>query len=640
MKNKLLAVLLAMVVVLLAFASCQKCEHPLSEEWESDVNGHWHPTECEHGEFRGETESHVDADEDGNCDICAFKGAHIHTFASEWTITEDKHWKAATCSHTDVKGEESLHVDEDLNAVCDVCKGHVHVLDGAGFCNACNREIIPVDEFNIGSVISATTARTHNIKSADIYRYVISRNKNAELNVEASHNASFIRGTNGTYVKWEYPEVAYPEDDPDSPALPTGKTEVLEKWIEIVSPDTVKGISAISVDGAYKSAEPSAFGVDDLSGYYFAVSNLADGHGAEAVLLALYEVYEEYGVEDADIAHDAENNKYDFSFKALVVRKVLSGGVDLHEYPAEYFEVDISFTYADDYTLTYFSVECDCYTSDDSLKDDAGNTVEPDIEYNYDTGEFTILGTAIADTYKFEVTQEVGEREEIELNDGSEFTPTGYEIYTDKEYTTKMPASLTLEIADMNTEFYLKATPEDSFMSFLAFDFDITVTDEDGNPIQGLVVALYSYDVIQFFPQQGGKYKVTFEGLGQTETIDVTVNAPEVKGDKFFTVEVLESNSWSQYWGEDGVYYTFTPEAPGKYTFYFPANFGVIEKSKVDTGGYNIYPDIDPFNIDMSGGYDPSAEHSITVTLRQGASYSFYFGAVTAGVYTIGYEVN
>ena len=634
MKRKFLAIILVALISLLAFASCAKCEHPLSAEWESDENGHWHPTECEHGEFRSEAEAHVDADEDGKCEVCAYDANHEHTFASEWTITEDKHWKAATCSHTDEKGEESLHVDEDLNALCDVCGGHVHVLDGAGFCNSCNKEIIPVVESDIASVISATTARTDNIKSAEIYRYVISRNEDDKLNTIAEHNAMFIRGTNGTYVKWAYPEVAYPENDPYSPALPTGKTEVLEKWIEIVSPDTVQGISAITVEGVYKSAEPNAYSIDDLYGYYFAVSNLADGHGAEALLLALYEAYEEYKVEDAVIVHDAENNKYDFDFKVLVVRKSTTNGVDLHEYPAEYFEVDISFTYADDYTLTSLDVTCDFYTSDDALEDADGYLVAPDIEYNYETGKFTMLDTAIADTYTFRVTQQKGEREEIELNDGSEFTPTGYEIYTDKTYTTKMPGSLTLDITNLSTEFYIKGTPAEKFMSFLAFDFDITVTDKDGNPVQGLVVTLFSYDVIQFYPQQGGEYKVTFEALGQTETLDVTVKAPEIKGEKFFTVEVVDSYSWSHSWGEDGVYYEFVPEKPGVYTFYFPVYFSVIEKSVADKGGNDIVPNIDAFSLN----YDPEASHEITVILRQGATYCFYFGAVAKGTYTIGYD--
>ncbi len=638
MKNKLLAVLLAMVIVLLAFASCDKCDHPLSEEWESDANGHWHPTTCEHGEFRGASEAHVDANEDGTCDICAFKGAHIHTFASEWTVTEEKHWKEATCSHTDVKGEESLHVDEDLNGECDVCKTHVHILDGAGFCAGCNKEIIPVDEDKIGSVISATTARTHNIKNGTIDYYQLSSFKNAEDNGVIEHFVEFVRGSNGTYVKMSYDEVETIGEHPNAVVNKTGKTEILEKWIKELGGENVEGISAISVDGDYKEAAPSAFGPDDLAGYYYAISNLADGHGAEALLLSLYNAYDEYGIEDAVIVHDAEANTYSFGFKALIANKITVGGEESEEYAANYFEVSLTFKYDNDYTLLSLDLTCDCYTNDPGSGVDFNREEEIDFDYNYADGTFVMREDARPDTYEISVVQTVGEREEIELNDGSEFAPTGYDIYTDDEYTTKMPTSLTLEITDKNTEFYLKGTPEESFISFLAFDFDITVTDKNGNPTNGLMVILHGYDVIQFFPQQGGEYKVTFEGLGQTKTIDVTVNAPEVKGEHFFTVDVLESYSWSDTWGDDGVYYEFTAEVAGQYTFYLPVNFGIVEKSKWDKGGYNAVPDVDPFNVDASGGYDPAAEHSVTVTIRPGQTYCFYFAATVAGTYAIGYD--
>ena len=626
MKNKILVIVMAMLLIF-TFASCKQCEHPLSAEWENDESGHWHPTECEHGEFRSEAEAHVDADEDGKCDICAYDATHEHTFASEWTITEDKHWKAATCSHADEKGEESLHVDEDLNALCDVCGGHVHVLDGAGFCNSCNKEIIPVVESDIASVISATTARTHNVISAVIDRYAESRNPNNpahDLIIE--HVAEVVRGTNGTYVKWIYDEIEETVDENgNNVAIKTGKTEILEKWIKLNSDNTVSGFTAISVDGVYNSAEPSVFAADDLAGYYYAVSTLADGHGAEAVLLALYEVYAECGTEEAEIVWDDANNKYDFNFKALVVDKTTTGGVDLHEYSAYYYEVKVSFTYADDYTLTSFYVECDAYTSDDTLKYPDGTLAPPDFDYNYDTGDFTMREVTNPAKYTYSVTQTVGTLGEIELDDGSEFMPDGYVIYADAEHTTAMPESLTVSITDMSQVLYL-APSSDGFMSFLAFDFDITVTDKQGNPATGLQVVVYGYDEIWIMPLGEGEYVVTFEALGQTETMDITVEAPEINGEKFFTVEVLDSYSWSDGWTDEGVWYEFTTDVAGQYTFYLPANFGMAEKSKWDN---NYEPYFDCYG---------DANRTVTVTIRPGQVFRFYFCAQVPGTYTIGYD--
>ena len=69
--KKLFFLICVIALAVTALASCtQDCEHPLSEAWESDYNGHWHPTTCEHGEMRSESEGHVDANEDGVCDLC------------------------------------------------------------------------------------------------------------------------------------------------------------------------------------------------------------------------------------------------------------------------------------------------------------------------------------------------------------------------------------------------------------------------------------------------------------------------------------------------------------------------------------------------------------------------------------------
>ena len=461
--KKLFFLICVIALAVTALASCtQDCEHPLSEAWESDYNGHWHPTTCEHGEMRSESEGHVDANEDGVCDVCSYVGGHVHTYESDWTVDEDKHWKKATCSHTDVKGEESLHIDDDVDGVCDVCSSHVHTLDGAGFCTGCNKEIKPVVESDIASVISATTARTHNVVSVLIDRYAESRNPNNPADdLILAHVAEVVRGTNGTYVKWTYDEVEETVDeDGNDIAIKTGKTEILEKWIKIEPNNDVTGVSAISVDGVYKSAEPNPYSADDLAGYYYSVSSLADGHGAEALLLALYEVYTECGTEEAVIEWDDENNKYVFNFNALVADPVTSGGVATNEYSVFYYEVKISFTYADDYTLTSFNVECDCYTNDDTLKYPDGTLAPPDFDYNYETGEFTMREVTNPAKYIYTVTQTIGPRGEIELNDGSQFMPEGYIIYADEEHTTAMPESITIDIMDVNQQMFLASSSE------------------------------------------------------------------------------------------------------------------------------------------------------------------------------------
>lgn len=46
---------------------------------------------------------------------------HTHTFATEWSKDENKHWHAATCGH-DVKDKEGNHIDGNTDGKCDVCE--------------------------------------------------------------------------------------------------------------------------------------------------------------------------------------------------------------------------------------------------------------------------------------------------------------------------------------------------------------------------------------------------------------------------------------------------------------------------------------------------------------------------------------
>lgn len=111
MKKKLILFICIISLITVAFASCEKkCEHTFSEKWYSDATQHWHPATCEHAETeRSGLAPHVDADENGLCDVCEYEVKHTHTYNSDWTITDTHHWYAATCSHTEEKHSYSTH---------------------------------------------------------------------------------------------------------------------------------------------------------------------------------------------------------------------------------------------------------------------------------------------------------------------------------------------------------------------------------------------------------------------------------------------------------------------------------------------------------------------------------------------------
>lgn len=632
MKNKIIALL---CVILAAVVSCAACDesgaaggghkHTFSTVWKSNETEHWHPASCEHGENKGDLAPHADADEDGVCDVCAFECGHNHAFAEAWTNNETHHWHAPTCSHTDEKGSYGLHKDENIDALCDDCSAHVHMLDGAGFCTGCNKEIIPVVETDIGSVIYATTARTQHIVSGAVDYYQISRLQNESGVIE--HVVDYYLGTNGTYSKRSYDEVVTIGEYPNATVQKTGKTEILEKWIAKNSDNDVSGISAISVDGIYKSAEPSAFGLDDLAGYYYAVSTLADGHGAEATLAALYDAYVEYGIEDAAIVHDEVNNKYDFSYKALVVRESVVNGETV--YNVNYYEVVIAFTYADNYALTSLDITCNCWTNDPGS--DMSGILEEEIDLDYDpiTGTFAMRDNARADTYEISVTQVTGERQEIELNDGSQFVPTDFDLYTNKA-CTKKAQRLNLETSDYDTVLYFGFTSQNAFIQFVSSALSIEVLNADGVADNGVMVYLQG-DVISFLPIKPGSYNVVFT-LGDTvREVAVTITGEALQGDYFFNLEVFETYSWSGDWGKDGVWYDFVASETGTYTFYVQDNFGVVDKVPFDKNPYTTSPRVD---------FQMGSDKSFTVALEAGETYSFYYNARVKGMFTIGYTIS
>ncbi|MBR7116407.1 MAG: hypothetical protein IKC87_01705 [Clostridia bacterium] len=618
MKNKLFVLLLAISVTILAFTSCDlfvgECEHTFSEEWTSDEKSHWHAATCEHGEIQDSLADHTDMDEDGFCDVCEREIGHDHTFVSEWSYDDTKHWKAPTCTHTDVKGEEALHTDDNTDGVCDVCSGHVHILDGAGFCEGCDKEIKPVVETDLGSVVSATTARGDKINGGTVEYDIISRNVTESVEVTDWHKVIYALGTNGTYSqRFEY--------DND------GVLTLLEKWIPMTNEDSVTGVSAMSIDGVYIDAMPSSFGREELlGGYYYAVSTLADGYTPDAVLMVIYTASQAETASDLVIDHDIDANKYVFSFNYYAVNATkMDDGSTV--YNVSYFETKVEFTYRDDYTITSLNIECDAYTNDPGTGN-GGKSYEADVDLDYDpdTKTMTLREGAKADSYKFVITTTVGERGEVEMNDGSEFAPTDFNLYESLGAATPV-TDVTFSLTDNDTEIFLVATPEGCFMSFIRNSINVTVTDKLGNTATGLGAFVVG-DVIQLLPNVAGEYVVTVEAIGVTRSFNVTVEGVDLAGANFITVTATDTYSWVDL-------VEFTADKAGTYTFHLPPYVGAWDKDAYDVITSGVGPYVDPGD---PHGYVDDADHYFSVDLRKNQTYRFYIKVNVTGEYTIGYD--
>lgn len=96
--------------------------HTYEEVWTAKgEDGHWHLPSCGHTVSGAGLTAHVDENNDGDCDVCAYNGGHEHTYAEDWTTTEDEHWREVTCGHSVSVADKGVHSDGNGDTTCDTC---------------------------------------------------------------------------------------------------------------------------------------------------------------------------------------------------------------------------------------------------------------------------------------------------------------------------------------------------------------------------------------------------------------------------------------------------------------------------------------------------------------------------------------
>ena len=629
MRRRIIVLLCVVAMAALALASCDEGgaaggghTHTYSSTWSSNETEHWYPATCEHGENKGSLAAHADADEDGVCDVCQYEVGHTHSYASEWSTDENNHWKAATCTHTAEKGELALHTDEEKDGECDVCKAHTHVFDGVAFCEVCGEIIADVDETNVEALVKAVVVRKNRIVGGKIRYNQVANSKSyigtSEEKVSITQVIDYQLGENGSYYK------------------NTSTGGIMEKWIYVGEDDSVSGITAMSdLSGKVINAEPSSFSLDDKNGYYYTVSTLADGHGAEAVLAALLE-----DALNANIASNyvelanADENTFAFSFNALVVQEttIAVGDVGSTVYNANYYEVTVSFAYTDNFELTSLNIVCDCWTND------AGENTEADIDFTYhpDTG-MVWEEDPWKDTYTFVVEQTAGVRSDISVKDTSVFTPTDIVISEDAS-STEAAESITVTVGDFSKVLYINCAPEGTFVRFLT-GLTVRVLNEYGRVSRGGLQAYISEGTIVLTPTVAGKYQLEVTSGDITKTVNVTVENENLDGEYTLELTASDNNAWV---GP----YNFIAEKTGTYTFYCPSyGVGIWEKSAFEKADGLVSGNQSSGEISYDGPFvdyqDPFAgSRSFSINLEAGEVFSFYYMLVEKNqAFTIGYDI-
>lgn len=94
--------------------------HTYLEELAYNHNGHWAVGACHPGATTA-VEAHVDKNNDGTCDTCAFVICS-HTYKKSWSSDDTYHWYQLTCTcSVETRKDKGEHVDEDGIPGCDIC---------------------------------------------------------------------------------------------------------------------------------------------------------------------------------------------------------------------------------------------------------------------------------------------------------------------------------------------------------------------------------------------------------------------------------------------------------------------------------------------------------------------------------------
>ncbi len=543
---KKIIILLCLVLSAMLLASCDNaagdqnqqnsnggdnCEHSYADGWTMNATHHWHAATCDHGETKSAYAEHDDAEEDGICNSCSYPIGHSHSFSSDWERDVKNHWKAATCTHTSEISEFGLHVDDNSDSKCDFCEAHVHVITTAGKCLGCGEQIKVVDTSDTSSVIASLIDHQSNINGGKIVSNFIGRYNNSAQSTKTNKIIEYLFGDGSAYYKSANAAEVH-SSDRGGVEYVANTSDIVEKWQSLEAGGNVFGVYRETVNGVPGELNiEGGANINTLSGYYYSVSTLASGYGAEGILKALYDRSQETGSSDFVVEEDEGYCKFSFNYLAINSTNTSDNAGNslgiVHN--VNYFIVTVEFNYTANYELTNLSINCDCYTSD------AGSNLQGDLdidnidlEYAALTGKIELSPDAKADTYIFTVEQTVGERSFTNPYGKDYFTPSDFNVYSDREGENLCPDTITISLTNLpEDELYpyvrFRIIPAEADKLFTEAD-SITFTSSDNS---GLRFA--SFDPVRtmgsFLAKTTGTYTVTIDVNGSIRTFTVIVTA-------------------------------------------------------------------------------------------------------------------
>lgn len=569
--KRVIALILCLVMVVCVIASCgepgEAHSHTYSETWSWDAEGHWYKATCDCEDATEKKLTHTDKNNDGACDVCEYKMACAdgHSYSEDWTVDCTNHWNAADCGHIVAGANVAAHADANNDGECDVCKYVIndihthyydtawtgdseyhwhaalcehgvevadkaaHELNAAGYCTVCDAKINEVDLTDIEKVLAAAAARNDKVTGANV-DYV---NTIPDIDVVQTHSVYFILGTDSAYVK----RIQY--------------DAAVEFWYEYISEEEVFGVT--SYDGGL-TLVPEDGSIDDLNGYTYMPSTLADATTLDGILSALYELTKADTAKDVVVDYDAETGVYSFSYEYLFVDVITGSGSmtdsgnddstadSVSNVVTSLFTVDAKFEIDDNFVINAAEFVVGAYNQD----------IDGDYVYNVEDGTYTMSDGALADTYAYKVAQSSGERKYYTAYPKAAVVPHDFDLLLPNgdvaEDEIKVTAGTYVELTLGNL------VPFSAQVSCLNPENMSIVIANKENPDDTLY-AFYWNGSIGFNPSTEGEYTITITYEEIVKTYDLVVTAPAPTSVTMYGFE------WIQ--GYDSEVYTADVYNPG-----------------------------------------------------------------------------
>lgn len=679
---KTLVLCLASVVGVASFAvACtaegdKKHEHTYATEWSKDAEGHWYDATCECVDVPVVKVAHVDANNDGACDICAFTD-HEHTYAEGWTADCTNHWHAADCGHIVAGADLAAHADENSDGECDVCNyviedihEHIyanewssddqyhwyaaicehkdqingkeaHVINAAGDCTVCGKHISDVDATSIEDVLAAAQANNYKVNRGDVVASTEVWGGIGEGTLEngATDRVHFALGNGESYLQFTH-------FDKDG-----NFADQKEQWFESAGEDEVYGVEL-----AYGEHELSPIAGDAkfLNGYNYIPGSVVPGTDTDTstianMLSALYsQMKAGERVSNAVENYDEATGKYTFAYTYYSVNVTTSGGV-FDNIELELYNVKVAFTVNADMIIDWSEFEVQVYRDYEQ---------DRDLAYTYEIGEdgatvtltsdVTLSATANPSYYRYSVAQSAGERTFTTPYPRESLLPTGFNFYyvTEHEFPEAflwvihaeelIGDSLTVDEGEYSYFHLGDIMPITASTKFINSD-DFTFTFVNNNP-ESTSKAWYmtpgsvdemlngytaSSGCLKLKMRDPGEYTVTIGFGNLTKTFTLTIvgeQAPELGEDSDTLINVATTDTYTY----DVDVYSYTAKAEGYYTFNVPAGLGFQTKSSYDKNGA---PEVD--------FYDNTNGDTVEIGLKANQTVEFHVAATTKDTWAI-----